>query len=148
MILFGPWPFRPSSRGSQHPSVSPRMPPRRLPAAARSRSHDRERVVRWVARKRGEKMAKHELRLVGFFLYLMRLEARRLREYLLTTLARQGRLPAHTLAIGLREALTDMLLPPADGTPGSARAFALRWHRALLVILPRGSEGGAAAEES
>ena len=123
------------------------MPPRRLPAAARSRSHDRERVVRWVARKRGEKMAKHELRLVEFFLYIMRLEAQRLREDLLTTLARQGRLPAHTHATKLREALMDMLFPLADGTPGSARAFLRRWRRAVPVILPRGSEGGAAVED-
>ena len=72
------------------------MPPRRLPAAARSRSRGRDRVVRWVARKRGETMAEHELRLVELFLYFMRLEAQRLREDLLTTLARQGRLPAHT----------------------------------------------------
>ena len=94
-------------------------------------------------------MAEHELRLVEFFIYFMRLEAQRLREDLLTTLARRGRLPAHTLATGLREALTDMLLPPAGGTPGSARALTLRWRRALLVIEPRlrGSEGGAAAED-
>ena len=123
------------------------MPPRRLPAAARSRSHDRERVVRWVARKRGEKMAKHELRLGGFFLYLMRLEARRLREYLLTTLARQGHLPAHTHATKLREALMDMLIPQADLTPGSARAFLRRWRRAVPVIWPRGSEGGPAVKD-
>ena len=101
-----------------------------------------------VARKVGQTMAEHEFQQVKLFLYIMRRDAQRLREDLLTTLARQGRLPAHTHATKLREALTDMLLPPADGTPGSARAFALRWHRALLVILPRGSEGGAAAEES
>ena len=141
MILFGPWPFRP-----QLARIPAPLPTNRLSPHGRSRGRDR--VVRCVARKRGETMVEHELRLVEFFLYIMRLEAQRLREDLLTTLARQGRQPAHTLATGLREALTDMLLPPADGTPGSARAFALRWHRALLVILPRGSEGGAAAEES
>ena len=101
-----------------------------------------------MARKPGETMEEHEWRLMTFFLYIMRKEAQRLRQDLLTTRARQGRLEAHARAAGLRKALTDMLLPPADGTPGSARAFALRWHRALLVILPRGSEGGAAAEES
>ena len=93
-------------------------------------------------------MAEHEFQQVKLFLYIMRRDAQRLREDLLTTLARQGHLPAHTHATKLREALMDMLFPLADGTPGSARAFALRWHRALLVILPRGSEGGAAAEES
>ena len=100
-----------------------------------------------VARKRGQTMAEHEFQQVKFFLYIMLRDAQRLREDLLTTLARQGRLEAHARAAGLRKALTDMLLPPADGTPGSARAFALRWHRVLLVILPRGSEGGAAVED-
>ena len=95
-----------------------------------------------------ETMEEHELRLVEFFLYIMRKEAQRLREDLLTTLARQGRLEAHARAAGLREALMQMLLPPMDETPGGARALTLRWRRALLVILPRGSEGGAAAEDS
>ena len=100
-----------------------------------------------VARKVGQTMAEHEFSMVKLFLYIMRRDAQRLREDLLTTLARQGRLPAHTHATKLREALMDMLFPPADGTPGSARAFLRRWRRAVPVILPRGSEGGAAVED-
>ena len=124
------------------------MPPRRQPVAARYRLPGRrDHYVRRVARKPGETMAKHEVRLVEIFIYIMRKEARRLREDLLTTLARQGRLPAHTHATKLREALMDMLLPLADGTPGSARAFLRRWRRAVPVIWPRGSEGGPAVED-
>ena len=92
------------------------LPTNRLSPHGRSRGRDR--VVRCVARKRGETMVEHELRLVEFFLYIMRLEAQRLREDLLTTLARQGRQPAHTLATGLREALTDMLPPPGGRDSG------------------------------
>ena len=88
------------------------------------------------------------MRLVECFLYIMREQAWQLREDLLTTLARQGRLEGHARAAVLRKALMEMLLPPMDGTPGAARALTLRWRRALLVILPRGSEGGAAAEDS
>ena len=105
------------------------------------------RYVRLMARKPGETMEEHELRLVEFFLYIMRLEAQQLREDLLTTLARQGHLPAHTHATKLREALMDMLFPLADGTPGSARAFLRRWRRAVPVIWPRGSEGGPAVKD-
>ena len=92
-------------------------------------------------------MEEHEWRLMAFFLYIMRKEALRLREDLLTTLARRGRAEAHARAAVLIEALTELLLPPMDETPGGARALTLRWRRALLVILPRGSEGGAAVED-
>ena len=122
------------------------MPPRRQPAAARYRPPGRrDHYVRRVARKPGETMAKHEVRLVEIFIYIMRNEARRLREDLLTTLARQGPREAHARAQRLREALMDMLFPPMDGTPRGARALTLRWRRALLVIFPRGSEGGASS---
>ena len=126
------------------------MPPRRQPAAARSRSlRRRDRYVRYLARLPGETMEEHEWRLVTFFLYIMRKEAFRLRQDLLTTRARTpGRLDAHARAAGLREALMAMLVPPMDETPGGALALTLRLRRALLVILPRGSEGGAAAESS
>ena len=80
------------------------------------------------------------MRLMEFFLYIIGSEALRLRVDL--------SLEAHARAQRLREALMAMLVPPMDETPGGALALTLRLRRASLVILPRGSEGGAAAESS
>ena len=87
------------------------MPPRRQPAAARSRSPRRrfERYVRLMARKPGETMEEHEWRLMTFFLYIMRKEAQRLRQDLHATRATQGPLEARARAQRLRKALMPLL---------------------------------------
>ena len=86
------------------------MPPRRQPAAARSRSlRRRDRYVRYLARQPGETMEEHEWRLMTFFLYIMRKEAQRLRQDLHATRATQGPLEARARAQRLREALMPLL---------------------------------------